>query len=96
MNHHALATELTERLAEYLPANDPFLSFARRALARPAAGGFKRGEHNPANVLTADNVREMRRKREQGLTYGQLAERYGISAKQVWRICKREQWGWVE
>jgi hypothetical protein len=27
----------------------------------PAQGGFKRGEGNPANVLTADNVREMRR-----------------------------------
>jgi len=43
-----------------------------------------------------DNVRTMRREREQGLTCGQLAVRYGISSKQVWRICKREQWSWVQ
>jgi hypothetical protein len=43
---------------------------------------------NPSSVLTADDVREMRQLRTEGMTTGQLAIRYGISAKQVWRICK--------
>ena len=95
MNHHALATELAERLAQHVPADDPFLAFAQRTLQMPAQG-FARGEGNPANVITADNVREMRRLRDDGLSTGQLAIRYGISPKQVWRICRREQWSWVK
>ena len=96
MNHHALATELAERLAEHVPADDPFMQYVKRALTMPTGGCFKRGEGNPSNVLTPDNVREMRQQRADGMSCGQLAVRYGISAKQVWRICKREQWGWVE
>ena len=96
MNHHALATELAERLAEYVSADDPFMRYVRCALAMPTAGCFKRGESNPSSVLTADDVRQMRQLRTEGMTTGQLAIRYGISAKQVWRICKREQWGWVQ
>jgi DNA invertase Pin-like site-specific DNA recombinase len=47
-------------------------------------------------VLTADDVRQMRELRTEGMTTGQLAIRYGISAKQVWRICNYEQWRWVQ
>ena len=96
MNHHALALELAERLAEHVPADDPFLSYVNRALAMPTQGRFKRGEGNPSSVLTPDDVRRMRRMREEGLTYGQIAVRFGMSAKQCWRICQREQWAWVE
>lgn len=96
MNHHALAVELAERLAEHVPADDPFLAFVNRALSMPTSGRFKRGEGNPVSVLTPDDVRRMRKMREEGLSYGQLAVRYGMSAKQIWRICKREQWAWVE
>ena len=95
MNHHALAMELTERLAEHVPADDPLLVYARRALTLPPGNCFKRGEDNPAAVLTPDDVRRMRELREQGLSYGQLSIRFGISAKQAHRICVREQWAWV-
>ena len=96
MNHHALATELAEKLAQYEPADDPFMRYVRRALAMPTAGCFKRGEANPSSVLTADDVRRMRAMRDEGSTYGQLAIRYGISTKQVWRICNYHQWSWVQ
>lgn len=96
MNHHALATELAERLAEHVPADDPFMQYVRRALTMPTGGCFKRGEGNPSSVLTPDDVRRLRQQRASGLSCGQLAIRYGISSKQVWRICTRQQWGWVE
>ena len=96
MNHHALALELTNRLAEHVPADDPLLCFARRSLAVPTTGQFKRGEANPASVLTPDDVRRMRAMREAGNTYPQLAKHYGMSIKQIWRICNRHQWSWVE
>lgn len=96
MNHHALATELADRLSEHIPADDPFLRYVRRALTMPSGGCFERGENNPSAVLTTDDVRQMRKLREQGMTYGQLAIRYGMSTKQIWRICNREQWAWVD
>lgn len=96
MNYHALALELAERLAEHVPAGDPFLCYARQCLTTPAGNCFKRGEDNPAAVLTPDDVRRMRAMRESGKTYPQLAKHYGMSAKQIWRICNREQWAWVE
>jgi len=96
MNYHALALELTDRLSEHVPADDEFLRYVRRVLTPPVGCGFKCGENNPANVLTADNVREMRRLRSDGLTFGQLSIRYGISSKHCWRICKGQAWSWVE
>jgi len=96
MNHYALAVELVERLAEHVPADEPFLVSARRALSRPTSGQFKTGESNPAAVLTPDDVRRMRRMRQDGLTYEQLSVHYGMSVRQIWRICNREQWAWVE
>jgi len=96
MNHHALATELAEKLAQYVSVDDPFMRYVRCALAMPTAGCFKRGEENPASVLTADDVRTMRAMRDQGKTYKELAVDYGISTKQVWRICNYEQWSWVQ
>ena len=96
MNHYALAIELAERLAAHVPADDPFLVSAKRALSRPTSGQFKKGEGNPVSVLTPDDVRRMRRMRQDGLTYEQLSVHYGISTRQIWRICNREQWAWVE
>ena len=87
--------ELTERLAQHVPADDPFIAYVRRALARPAAGGFKRGEHNPASVLTPDDVRRMRAMRREGKSITQLSIYYGMSKRQIVRICNREQWSWV-
>ena len=95
MNHYALAMELTERLAEHVPVDDPFLVYARHALTLPPGNCFKRGENNPAAVLTPDDVRRMRAMRRDGKTYPQLAKHYGMSTKQIWRICNHQQWAWV-
>jgi len=96
MNHHALAMELAAELAKHVPADHHLLCFARRSLATPTAGQFKRGMANPASVLTPDDVRRMRAMRAAGNTYPQLAKHYGMSIKQIWRICNRHQWSWVE
>lgn len=96
MNYRPLCEELTDRLSEYVPASDPLLLYARHLLAVRIGRPFERGEGNPAKVLTADDVRLIRRLRMEGLSYGQLAIRYGISKRQVFRICVREQWAWVD
>ena len=96
MNYRALCEELTDRLSEHVPASDPLLRHARHLLATRIGRPFDRGEGNPANVLTPDDVRLMRRLRMEGLSYGQLSIRYGISKRQVFRICIREQWAWVD
>jgi hypothetical protein len=95
MNHHALAMELAAELAKHVPADHYLLCFARRSLAIPTTGQFKRGEDNPAAVLTPDDVRRMRAMHRDGMSYGQLAIRYGMSKRQIRRICAREQWSWV-
>ena len=88
--------ELAAELAKHVPADHHLLCFARRSLAIPVTGQFKRGMANPASVLTPDDVRRMRAMREAGNTYPQLAKHYGMSIKQIWRICNRHQWSWVE
>lgn len=96
MNHYALAVELVDRLAQHVPADDPFLVSAKRALTRPTSGQFKTGLANPVAVLTPHDVRQMRQMRADGMTYEQLSIHFGMSAKQMWRICTRKQWAWVE
>lgn len=96
MNHHALALELTKRLEQHVPADDPLLCFARRSLAVPTTGQFKRGVANPASVLLPDDVRRMRAMHRDGMSYGQLAIRYGMSKSHIRRICTRKYWSWVD
>jgi len=95
VNYRALCEELTDRLADHVPAADPLLVYARHLLATPIGRPFQPGTANRAAVLTPSKVREMRELREQGLSYGQLGIRFGVSAKQAFRICVREQWAWV-
>lgn len=50
------------------------------------------GENISTAKMTEDSVRELRRLRECGLTYTQLAERFGISRSQVSNIIHRVSW----
>ena len=50
------------------------------------------GERVPTAKMTERSVRELRRLRESGLTYTQLAERFGISRTQVSNIVHRVSW----
>jgi len=96
MKYHALAMELTAELAKHVPSDDRLLCFARQLLAIPTAGQFKCGTANPTSVLLPDDVRRMRAMHRDGLSYGQLAIKYGMSKRQVRRICAYEQWSWVD
>lgn len=96
MNYHALCHELTNRLAEHVPADDPLLQHARRILAARSSRPFQRGNANPAAVMTPEDVRELRREHASGMSFRRLAFRYGISTRNVKRICDRESWAWVE
>lgn len=95
MNWRGLCLELADRLAEHVPADDPLLVYAREGLNKPTPQTFGRGEKNFAAVLTPDKVRELRRLRTEGMSYGKLAIRYGISKRHASRIVAGEQWAWI-
>lgn len=50
------------------------------------------GERVPTARMTEDSVRELRHLRDTGMTYTQLAERFGISRSQVSNIVHRVSW----
>lgn len=51
-----------------------------------------RGHRNGRAKLTADAVREIRRRRAAGETLASLAASFGIGTSQVGRIARREEW----
>lgn len=62
-------------------------------------GGRKRviaeGERNPAAVLTAENVRELRLLASKGVPRRDLAQKFGISAGHISRILTFKSWNCV-
>ncbi len=50
------------------------------------------GEKNHMAKLTADQVRQMRRMRKQGLTYRELSERFGVCRQTAWGIVTGKYW----
>lgn len=56
--------------------------------------GFKRqpGEANGASKLTNDQVLRIRALREEGLTYTNIAEKFGVDMTLVHLIVKRKIW----
>ena len=51
------------------------------------------GAKNPAAILTAEEVKEMRKMRKKfGHSYSQLADEFAISKAQVGRILRNENW----
>lgn len=54
------------------------------------------GADVPTCVLDPDKVREIRALREQGLSFGAIAPRYGVSREQIGRVVRRRHWAWVE
>ncbi len=57
---------------------------------------FKAGERNIVAKLTAEQVREMRRLRGQGLSYRQLATRFGVAPGTAHRAVTGRLWKSVE
>lgn len=54
------------------------------------------GEANKASKLTAKKVRKIRLRRVQGEPVAEIAERYGISKRQVRSICNGTAWSHVK
>ena len=61
-------------------------------LDEPRHGGAGR----PYAKLTADDVRRIRKLREQGMTYRRLSEMYGVSLVNVCHVVRRTTWQNVE
>ncbi len=55
-------------------------------------GTASRGDDCPTAKLTSDDVGDMRWLRGQGVPTQQLGELFGVSARQVRRICSGERW----
>lgn len=50
---------------------------------------------SPTRLINKNQVREIRRLRDSGLTYKQISASYPISETQISRICRRLRWGWL-
>lgn len=51
-----------------------------------------RGENHHAAKLKADQVLEIRRRADQGETYGQLLKAFGVSRVMIHKIVRRKSW----
>ena len=60
---------------------------------RDAKGRVRHGSPHPRAKLTEDDVRAIRYLRETtGLTYAQLAVRYGVDHTSIYAVVKRKKW----
>lgn len=50
------------------------------------------GEENGRSKLSSEQVIEMRQLREEGMSYGKLSKKYGVSKPVVINIIKRVKW----
>lgn len=57
--------------------------------------GDVRGERHGAAKLTAEDVQEMRRRRQAGETFKAIGLGYGVSAVHARRVCVGTKWGHV-
>ncbi|MGN6653719.1 MAG: HNH endonuclease [Rhodanobacter sp.] len=64
-------------------------------LDRIKHGRSNRGETHGNSKLTADQVRDIRRLREEGHKAIRIAERFGISASTVTQLCRGTRWAWL-
>ena len=96
-SYRSLCFELLEELRKHAKKPNPVVIKAENMLKMPKNGRqFQQGENNFAAILTPDLVRKMRRLREEGWTYPQLAKEFDVDRKHAWRICNRDCWAWVE
>ena len=65
------------------------------------ANGLKKpvhikGENNGQSKLTADNVREIRRRRDSGETNASIARSFGVKPKTISMITLRQRWAHID
>lgn len=59
-------------------------------------GRMSVGGKHYCTKLTEENVREIRKLREERKTYVEIADQFGIAQESVYDICKRRTWRHVE
>ena len=59
-------------------------------------GRISRGELRPQHKLKTEDIRKIRKLREQGLIYREIAERFGIHFSYVCAIVQRRAWRHVD
>ena len=55
----------------------------------------KRGSENPISKIKEEDIPEIKKLRESGMTYREIGEKYNIGISQVFRICKNQSWEWM-
>ena len=78
------------------PENLRWATPVENAADRDAQGTGAKGALNPGAKLTADQVHEIRRLRDAGLTLAEIAPRFGISDRSVSDIARGRRWGHLE
>ena len=96
-SYRSLCYELLAEVKKHVSKTHPLVIKAENVLKPPPNGRkFQRGENNFAAILTPELVRKMRKLREDGWSYRQLASEFDVDEKHAWRICNRNAWAWVE
>ena len=96
-SYRALCFEVLGELKKHVKKSHPVVIKANSILSPPPNGRkFERGEKNVAAILTPELVRKMRRLREEGWSYRELASEFDVDEKHAWRICNRNAWVWLE
>ena len=96
-SYRSLCYELLAEVKKHVSKSHPVVIKAENVLKPPPNGRkFQRGENNFAAILTPELVRKMRKLREDGWSYRQLAGEFDVDEKHAWRICNRNAWAWVE
>ena len=57
---------------------------------------YRRGSDVNTAKLDEFQVRVIRQLNAEGMTYGQIAERYGVTRQMIGCICRGTSWKWVE
>lgn len=55
-----------------------------------------KGERHPRAKVTADQVREIRRLREEGVRLTSLSAQFGLNTGSIYHICTRKNWSSIE
>ena len=96
-SYRSLCYELLAEVKKHVSKSHPVVIKAENVLKPPPNGRkFQRGENNFAAILTPELVRKMRKLREDGWSYRQLASEFDVDETHAWRICNRNAWAWVE
>lgn len=59
-------------------------------------GTHQIGERHGCHILKEPQVREIRRLRERGMIYREIAPMFGVSLPTIQAVCARRLWGWLE